>query len=104
MAKQRKASEMGRVLARRGRRGLTWDELSEETGIPKSTLSWWHRRLRDRGSERSRRSEFVEVTVVPSPSASAPVVEVIVQNGRRVSVPPGFDVEHLRQVITALES
>ena len=95
---------MARLLARRRRRELTWHELSEETGIPKSTLSWWHRRLRAQGGERSRRSEFVEVTVLPSAPASAPAVEVIVQNGRRVSVPPGFDVEHLRQVITALES
>lgn len=105
MAKRRNGKEMERLLARRRRRGLTWAELSEETGVPRSTLEWWQRRLRD-GDDRTRDPEFVEVTVMPPAARAGAIVpiEVILRSGHRVSVVPGFDAEHLRRVVDALES
>ncbi len=32
---------MRRLLARRARQGLTYGELSRQTGIPTGTLGWW---------------------------------------------------------------
>lgn len=93
---------MARVLARRDRQGLSWSELSSATGIPRSTLRWWQRRLRQAEglSEAGRR--FLQVVVTPEPVT--PALMVVVGNGRRVIVPADFDTEHLRRVIAAVES
>ena len=40
-------NEARALLTERERRGLTWYELSAESGIPESTLQAWQRRLRD---------------------------------------------------------
>lgn len=45
---------------------------------------------------------FVEVTVAAEASAPAPV-EVVLANGRRIRVPPGFDADLLRQLLRVLE-
>jgi len=96
---------MEALLARRQRLGLTWSAFSEESGVPLSTLHQWHRRLRgpDRGRRRQR---FVAVAVTePAEQAAGDgVLEVVLRSGHRVRVTAGFDSEHLRRVIVALES
>jgi hypothetical protein len=105
MAKRRDPEEMRRLLARRRRRGLSWDELSEASGVPRSTLCWWHRRLRGGEAETERPGEAGFVRLVGSRAAeptSPPPIEIVLDDGRRVAVRPGFDIEHLRRVFEAL--
>ena len=60
-----RAEEMADLLAYREREGLTYAELAEETGLAKSTLSWWSWRLR-----RESRLSFAEVVVDDDEGAS----------------------------------
>ena len=46
MAQQHRRREMERLLHRRERQGLTYRELSEDSGIPIPTLSWWSQKLK----------------------------------------------------------
>jgi hypothetical protein len=102
MRQRRDRKRMAVLFARRQRRGLTWEELAAESGVPKSTLHWWHRRLRAE-DEPAARSRFVRVEVVDAAAPAGPV-EVVLRSGHRVRVAAGFDPEHLRQVILVLES
>ena len=58
--------QMAALLARRERDGLTLRELSEKTGIPFGTLSWWSWRLRQEPDRRPRNPPFVEVKDSPA--------------------------------------
>jgi DNA-binding XRE family transcriptional regulator len=101
MSNRNNAKQMARLLERRRRRGLTWNQLAAETGISKNTLYWWERRLRDTRSS-GKRSRFVEVTIPES--IAAPAVELVLRNGRVVRVVPGFDTDHVRRVIEVAEA
>ena len=94
---------MGRLLARRERRGLTYGELSRQTGIPAGTLGWWSARLRRAGLA-GRRAPFVEVQVAPDRSGVSQVLEVVLASGHRVQVRPGFDEETLQRLVRSLGS
>jgi hypothetical protein len=89
---------MQKLLARRRRLGVTWDQLAEQSGVPRTTLLYWDRRLRGKGE--TIPSEFVEVVVARE---SGPL-EVVLRGGRRILVPVEFDPGHLRRVIEVLES
>jgi hypothetical protein len=92
---------MAALLARRERDGLSLRELSEATGIPFGTLSWWSWRLRhsdDRGSERG----FVEVVAAAHSVREAVVVHI--GNDVEIEVPLGTDVTWLGNLAAALRS
>ena len=93
---------MAKALARRQRRGLSWTELSAETGIPTSTLQWWHRRLRDDATRDESQGGFVRVAVAQA--RVGPPLAIVLRNGRRLIVPMEFDSEHLRRVIAVVDS
>ncbi len=62
-----------KLLARRERRGLTWFELASESGVPATTLQWWHRRLRGtKSAGRRKPAAFVPVVVTEPPVATSP--------------------------------
>jgi len=104
MGQRRERKQMAALVARRQRRGLTWAELSVESGVPKSTLHWWDRKLRHEGGP-AEKPRFVQLAVVePAPPAAAMPLEVVLRSGHRVWVAAGFDAEHLRRVILVLES
>ena len=52
-------------------------------------------------------SAFVPVTILPDPAPAVAAIpqalEVILQNGRRIAVTPGFDPQTLRRLITVVE-
>ena len=52
-------------------------------------------------------SGFLPVTILPDPipatSASRQPLELLLSNGRRIAVAPGFDPQTLRQLITVVE-
>jgi transposase-like protein len=94
---------MRALMAHRVRRGLTWAELAEQSGVPRSTLHWWYRRLRD-GSESTEPREFVEVVVAADRAVETEPITVVLRSGVEVRVPAGFDATHLRRVIQAVDS
>ena len=50
---------------------------------------------------------FLPVTILPDPTASAPAprshLELVLPDGRRIAVAPGFDVDTLRRLLAVLE-
>lgn len=95
---------MKRWLSRRERRGWSWAELSRRSGLPVWKLRWWRRRF-DRTAEpgRARPTEaFVAVDVVTPPSATP--IEVVTRSGHRLSVPVGFDEEHVSRLLRLLHA
>ena len=90
--------EMTALLARREREGLSLRELSEETGIPFGTLSWWCWRLRQDSAGRQPADAFVEVELPPAVRG-----EVVVRVADiEIAAPAGTDVEWLRDLVHAL--
>lgn len=94
---------MAALLARRERDGLTLRELSEESGIPFGTLSWWSWRLRQMSAEDARGSSaFVEVVASGACNDSEVVVQL--DNGLAVAVRGGADTRWLCELVAALRS
>ena len=103
MGRHRDRREIEGLLARRERGGLTWSELSAESGVPRSTLQLWSRRF---GTEvgRGKRSGFVRVEVVDRSGGHSPErLEIVLRSGHRLLVPRGFDANELRAVVAVLE-
>ena len=88
-----------RLLERRARRGMTFRELSEESGIPIPTLSYWAAKLR-RDAEDELQSKFVPVEIVDDDRSGAIVIEI--GSAVRVTVERGFDEAHLSRVLSVL--
>jgi hypothetical protein len=94
---------MAALLARRETDGLSLRALSEESGIPFGTLSWWSWRLRQGpGARTPAEGGFVEVVATGGGVREAVVVRV----GRdvEIEVPPGTDVTWLRDLAVALRA
>ena len=91
-----RAQEMRRHLKDLNESGLSVREYCELSGITKSAVYWWRRRLRDDVPETKPATEFVAVTVVPD---RAPPESLIVElvGGRRVAIPSRFDEASLRR-------
>jgi len=93
--------------------GMSVAAFCRERGLRGPQLFAWRRKLRT--SEPAPASEFVAVKLSPAASdgvaeihgygddAQRSVIEVHLGTGRSVAVWPGFDGEHLRAVIHALE-
>lgn len=80
--------------------GLTAEAFAAREGCAAGTLRWWAWRL---GRGEQRVEKFVDATALLVPTAST-AVEVVVREAVRIRVMPGFDAEHLRAVVAALES
>jgi len=99
----RRRDVMAALLARRERDGLSLRQLSEESGIPFGTLSWWSWRLRQLSVQDERGSAaFVEV--VASGASNDSEVVVRLDNGLAVEVRGGADAAWLRELVAALRS
>lgn len=100
---------MAAWLSGRDRQGWSWAELSRRSGLPVWKLRWWQRRLKRAGDTGARGTAggatgaFVAVEIAPA-SVSASPLEIVTRAGHRVSVPPGFDREHLVRLLEALAS
>ena len=61
----------------------------------------------DDRSSASADHHFLPVTILPDPilsiTASQPHLELVLSNGRRIAVAPGFDTQTLRRLIAAVE-
>lgn len=99
----RRRERMAALLARREREGVSLQALSDETGIPVGTLSWWNWRLRhDAGPPAQSAGGFVELCEVPTPAQ--PGIVVRLGNGNAVEIPFGSDADWLRELVAALQS
>jgi len=77
----------------------------EGAGLSVPSFYWWRREVRIRDSRRDGgdRPRFVPVRMMLEPSADASL-EVVLGGGRSIRVGSGFDAEHLRAVLAALEA
>jgi hypothetical protein len=61
----------------------------------------------DDRSPSSTDHHFLPVTILPDPTASIPAaqshLELIIPNGRRIAIAPGFDSQTLRRLIAVVE-
>lgn len=96
--------QMAKWLAWRERHGWSFPETSRRCGQPAWKLRWWQKRWdRARAAEEPSRA-FVAVELTDAPSVTATALEVTTPSGHRVSVPAGFDPEHLGRLLRALEA
>jgi len=92
--------DIQRLLERRTRRGLTFREISEESGIPIPTLSYWASKQRRSASLQEPETCFVPVEVEADDHPGAIVIEL--GPALRVTVERGFDEKHLARVLSVL--
>jgi len=90
------------LLRGREREGLTYRELSGQTGISQASLYGWARRLREESKAAQGRQGFVELRVCER-AAGAGAIEVFLASGRRLRVERGFDGETLGRLLGVLE-
>jgi hypothetical protein len=82
--------------------GLSQREFCEQRGVPLKTLVRYlarHRREQGGGHQRPR---WVAVEAAANRGDHAEL-SIVVADGRRIEVRPGFDAETLRRLVTALE-
>lgn len=89
------------------RSGLTIREFCAVQGLAEHNFHAWRRELawRDQGAGGKSRepAAFVPVVVRPELVGADSAIEVVLGNGRRVRVGPGFDADTLTLVVTLLE-
>jgi hypothetical protein len=80
-------------------------EFCQDAGVSVPSFYWWRREVRVRDARRggSRRPQFVPMRITPRPTAGGSV-EVSLASGHLIRVSPGFDADHLRAVVAALEA
>jgi len=106
MAQRHRRSEIVRLLRKRARRGLTYRELSEESGIPAPTLAWWSRKLEQEAG--SGHGEIEELELVPvevaddGPVESETAIEIAIGDEIRLMVPASASEDHLRRVLRVM--
>ncbi len=107
----RREREVEQALEAGQRQGEGEDAVARRLGIRVSTLRWWATQIRCRAARRQEAGEacegalaapsFVEVHV--QRSRPAPGFEVLIENGREVRVPLGFDAGELARLVDVLE-
>jgi hypothetical protein len=92
-----------RIVSEQGQSGQSVAAFCRERKLGASHFFWWKKRLRA-----SALGKFLEVklaTTAPAPgTVGDPRVEVVLKNGRRLRVGPGFDRELVRALAAVLES
>jgi len=93
--------EIRRLLSRRESEGLSYAQLSADSGIPVGTLAWWGHQLRSESRVTTAATEFVEVIPKVSAEASGDV-EITLPSGIQVHAPGSIDREALARLVTAI--
>ncbi len=93
-------------LDRRERQGLTFRELSDQTGVPIGTLASWAWKLRQESGDpepvECRPSGFVELVPTPTDDRTSRL-EIVLRGERRVLIVGAIEEEDLVRVVRALE-
>jgi len=90
------------ILEQRGS-GQTVEAFCRERGLTASQFYTWRKRLRGSAAERFLEVQLAKPAARPMP-AKRGGVEIRLAEGHCVLVEPGFDAEHLRAVVAALET
>ena len=99
---RRPASEYVSLLERKRQEGMSYAQLSKESGIPACTLQYWARKQRVSAASQSEAhaaGAFIEVNVESVPASA---IEVVIGSDLRIAVRPGFDPATLRSVLDTL--
>jgi hypothetical protein len=108
MGHRHRRHEIEGLLRKRNRHGLTYRELSEESGIPIPTLAWWSRRLErevEAADSSAERCELLPVEVVEDKVEERSArIEIALGDQLRLLVPSTASEEHLRRVLRAVAS
>lgn len=93
--------EARRIVAFGEERDSTWSAFAQELGVDVVRLHWWRRRLEARPEvQRSAAAAFVPlIPVGVSPDGT---IEIILENGRRVSIGAGTSSELAAAVLRVL--
>ena len=83
--------------------GQTVEAFCRERGLTTSQFYTWRKRLRGSSAEHFLEVQVAKPAALPAPSKGA-AVEIRLAEGRCVLVEPGFDPDHLRAVVAALET
>jgi hypothetical protein len=102
-AKREVASKWSGLISEQSQSGQTVQAFCRERGLTTSQFYTWRKRLRGSAAQ-----QFLEVQVVKAAARPFPVnragIEIRLAEGRCVLVEPGFDPNHLRAVVAALET
>ncbi len=102
MPKPEVRSKWAGLISEQSQSGETVEAFCRERGLTSSQFYTWRKRLR--GSVAERLLE-VQVARPARPVASKRgAIEIRLAEGRSVLVEPGFDADHLRAVVAALEA
>ena len=96
-------SKWSGLISEQSGSGQTIVAFCRERGLTTSTFYTWRKRLRGSAAER-----FLEVQVAKPAARPMPAkrggIEIRLAEGHSVLVEPGFDPDHLRAVVNALEA
>lgn len=108
MAKHAKCSRAGReqfwrdLIERQQQSDLSIREFCDSEGVSQPSFFAWRRRLPSANG--AARSRFVPVQVLTEGSTTAPgLMEIVLDDGKRVRVGPDFDRQALEDVLAILE-
>jgi hypothetical protein len=104
-SQRRGPEEWSQIIDRQQTSGTTVARYCRERGITECSFYNWKKRLRGASPSRSRHLSipaFVEVT--PLNPAKTDAIEILLDEGRRLRVSPGFDRQLLLDLIHALEA
>jgi hypothetical protein len=89
------------LIAEQSGSGQSVAVFCRDRGLTTGQFFAWKQRL-----PRAAEEQFVEVQVerTAAPKTRCSAIEVHLAEGRRILVEPGFDAEHLRAVVAALET
>jgi hypothetical protein len=83
--------------------GQTVEAFCRERGLTSSMFYTWRKRLRGSAAERFLEVQVAKPSTRPIPSKRG-AIEIRLAEGCCVLVEPGFDPDHLRAVVAALET
>ena len=87
-----------KLVSEQARSGQTVIAFCRERGLCRPYFFTWKKRLQE-----DTQAKFLEVQVAES-APSGDAVEIRLQNGRSLMVRPGFDSEHVRALLTLVET
>lgn len=96
-------SRWSRLIAEQGESGETVGAFCRERGLATSQFYTWRKRLGGMVAERFLEVQVAKAAAQPAPSQRGSIA-IRLAEGCCVLVEPGFDPDHLRAVVAALEA
>ena len=91
------------LISEQSQSGETVEAFCRERSLTTSQFYTWRKRLRGSAAERFLEVQVAKPAARPAPSRRG-AIEIRLAEGLCVLVEPGFDPDHLREVVAALEA